>query len=230
VDTSALVELYRTASVAIDEYFCNGLAGRDKKDPVYQYVVEGRDVPATYTSYSSCADRAHAKLWRLGCRRRFVNREERSPLPHDWHIGQNISSLHDVSEGSPCLVNASGLACPPGRDWVPAAGAEMLIWNSGNDAHSLSVLSFDGRTARTANYGTMGMSAMSFPGCKEGSAPLVLVGNSWHYGSKVVQRVLTMEGIVASLTGDPDLTGIDGVLLEGMSEVLDAIAALRGAP
>jgi hypothetical protein len=230
LDTAALVELYRTASVAIDEYFCNFDKGRDKKDPVYQYVVEGRDVPATYTSYSSCADRAHAKLWRLGCRRKFVNREERSPLPHDWHIGQNISQLHDVSDGSPCLVNASGFACPPGKDWVPAPGAEMLIWNVGNDAHSLSILSFDGTTARTANYGTMGMSAMSFPGCKEGSAPLVLIGNSWHYGSKVVQRVLTMEGIVSTLTETPDLSGIDGTLLAGMSEVLDAIAALKAAP
>lgn len=229
MDTASLVGLYRTASVAIDEYFCNLDKGRDKKDPVYQYVVEGRDVPATYTSYSSCADRAHAKLWRLGCRRKFVNREERSPLPHDWHVGQNISSLHDVTAGSPCLVNASGFACPPGRDWVPAPGAEMLIWNVGNDAHSLSILSFDGTIARTANYGTMGMSAMSFPGCREGSAPLVLSGGFWRYGSKTVQRVLTMEGIVSALTEDPDLSGIDGILLAGMSEVLDAIAAIKAA-
>ncbi len=231
MDPQSLVELYRTASVAIDEYFCNFDKGRDKRDAVYQYVVEGRDNPATYKDYSSCADRAHAKLWRLGCRRRFVNREERSPLPHDWHVGQNISSLHDVSAGSPCMVNASGFACPPGKDWVPAPGAEMLIWNSesGSDAHSLSILSFDGTTARTANYGYLGMSALTFPGCKEGTAPLVFSGGVWRYGSKVVQRVLTMEGIVSALTETPDLAGVDGVLLSGMSEVLDAITASRAS-
>lgn len=231
MDTAALVELYRTASVALDEYFCNGAAGRDKKDHVYQYVVEGRDVPSEYTEYSSCADRAHAKLWRLGCRLPFVNR---SHAQHGWRVGQNITLLHSLPEGSPCLSKVNGQGqrydCPPDGDWVPAPGAEMLIWNSGNDAHSLSILSYDGTTARTANYGTEGMSAASFPGCKDGSEPLSFNGTSWHYGSKVVQRVLTMEGIVAALTEVPDLTDVGGTLLEGMSEVLDAIAALRAAP
>ena len=240
MDPSALVELYRTAAVALDQYFCGYDAGRDKKDPVYQYVVEGRDVPATYTSYSSCADRAHARLWRLGCRRLFVNREERSPLPGDWHTGRNISSLHDISQGAPCLVriNANGqrYACPPGRDWVPTPGSEMLIWSSptGSDAHSLSVVAFDGSVATTANYGVEGMSAASFPGAKIGSAPLAFDGTSWHYGvpgrTKIVQRVLTLEDIVAALTVDPDLTYTDGTLLPGMSEVLDAIVAARAAP
>lgn len=236
MDFAALLELYRTAAVALDEYFCNYDAGRNKRDPVYQYVVEGRDVPATYKTYSSCADRAHARLWRLGCRLPFVNREERSPLPHDWHTGQNISSLHDVARGSPCLhrVNANGTkyACPPGKDWIPSAGAEMLIWNSptGGDAHSLSIISYDGHVARTANYGTMGMSAGTFPGCKLGSDPLSWDGSSWRYGSKAVQRVLTLEDVVPVLTEVPDLSYVGGVLLPAMSEVLDAIAALRASP
>jgi hypothetical protein len=229
MDFSAFVVYCRAASLALDEYFCNADKGRDKKDPVYQYVVEGRDIPATYTSYSSCADRAHAKLWRLGCRRKFVNREERTPLPHDWHTGQNISSLHDVAAGSPCMVNKSGFACPPGASWVPAPGDEMLIWNkdNGSDAHSLSILAFDGTSAKTANYGTMGMSALSFPGCKEGTSSLSFSNGMWKYGSKLVQRVLTMEAIAATLTEAPDLTDIDGVVLYGMSESLDMMNAFR---
>ncbi len=108
----------------------------------------------------------------------------------------------------------------------------MLIWNSalGKDAHSLSVLAFDGKVARTANYGTMGMSALTFPGCKEGSSSLLFSNGMWKYGSKLVQRVLTMEAIAATLTGAPDLTDIGGVVLYGMSESLDMMNAFRSAP
>lgn len=236
-DQAALVELYRTGAVALDEYFCGYDKGRDKKEPEYQYVVEGRDVPATYKSYSSCADRAHARLWRLGCRRPFVNREERTPAPHEWKDGWNISLLHDVGRGSPVFckksTNGSSYPSPPGAEWAPSVGSEIVIWNNatGSDAHSLSVLGFDGKVARTANYGAAGMSAASFPGAKIAEAPLVFDGRLWQYGNpghvRAVQRVLIFEDIVTALSDTPNLNYVDGDLLPGMSEVVDGIAALR---
>lgn len=240
MSSPALVELYRTAAVALDEYFCGYDKGRDKKEPEYQYVVEGRDVPATYKRYSSCADRAHARLWRLGCRLPFVNREERTPAPHEWKDGWNISLLHDVGRGSPVFRKASpngrSYPSPPGSEWVPAPATEMIIWNNatGSDAHSLSILGYDGKIARTANYGAAGMSAATFPGAKIAEAPLVFDGKVWRYGPpgrvKVVQRVLLIEDVVPTLSDLPNLTYVTGEVLPMMSEVLDLIAALRASP
>jgi len=234
-----LVELYRTAAIALDTYFCKDEKGRDKKDPVYQYVVEKRDIPPTYEHYSSCGDRAHARLWRLGCRLPFVNREERTPSPNDWKQGWNISLLHDVGRGSPCLtstgMNGQRYACPPGAGWKPAPATEMLIWNSptGGDAHSLSILDFDGKKAKTFNYGAAGMSSSSFPGAKISEAPLTWDGRFWRYGPpghvRIVQRIMTIEAVVPTLTLLPDLTYIDGDMLPGMSEVYDRIVRLRAA-
>ncbi len=234
-----LVELYRTAAVALDVYFCKDDKGRDKKDPVYQYVVEKRDVPSTYEHYSSCGDRAHARYWRLGCRLPFVNREERTPAPNEWKAGWNISLLHDVSRGSPVQtstgMNKQRYACPPGASWRPAPATEMLIWNSptGGDAHSLSILDFDGKKARTANYGAAGMSASSFPGAKISEAPLTWDGKFWRYGvpghTRIVQRVTLIEDMVPTFSLLPDLTYVDGDVLPAMSEVYDKIVALRAA-
>ena len=210
------IECYRAASVAFDTWVCNGTVGRAKTDPVYQVIVEGRDVPATYTTYSSCADRAHAKLFRFGCRAKFVNREERTPLPHDWHIGANISNLHDVNQGSPCLFKTDehGRKYPvqPGADWEPSPGDELLIWNKGNDAHALAVVSYDGNRAVTANYGAAGMSAAVFPGAKLGNAPLVFKASHWWYGKSVhqkqVMRVLRLVDYIDVLTAKANLDGI----------------------
>lgn len=228
------IECYREAAVALDTWACGGAVGRSKTDPVYQLIVEGRDVPSSYERYSSCADRAHWRLWRLGCRLPFVNREERSPLPHDWHVGVNISNLHDVRQGSPCLfrVDDQGrkYATQPGADWEPSPGDELIIWNTGNDAHSLSIISHDGSRAVTANYGAGGMSKAAFPGAKLGNAPLVFKAGHWWYGegarAKQVMRVLRLVDIIETLTAKADLSGpeFDAVFT---GEVKDFIEAER---
>jgi len=221
------IECYQAASVALDSWACGYEAGRSKIDIVYQEVVEGRDVPATYKTYSSCADRAAWKLWRLGCRRRFLNREARTPAPHDWHPGVNIAWLHDPSRGSPVMATegatrgrAVRLPIAPGVGWVPMAGDELIIWThprsdpskEGLDAHSLSILDFDGGEARTANYGASGMSERVFPGAKISEAPLVLRGRLWVYGKpgheKQVMRVLRIEDYIETLTAPANLEGI----------------------
>jgi hypothetical protein len=209
------LEAYRIVAVALDEWACGYDKGRPKTDPVYQEVVEKRDVPATYEHYSSCADRAHWRLWRLGCRLPFVNREERSPLPNDWHIGMNISLLHDTAKGSPALskvIGGSRYAVPPAGDWVPSPGDEMIVWNTGKDAHSLAVLEWDGKIARTSNYGVGGMTPTPSPGAKIIKAPLTFDGQVWKYGLttiKTVQRVIRLEDVIPTLTVQANLMGPD---------------------
>lgn len=211
------LECYQAACVALDTWACGGTVGRAKTDPVYQMVTEGRDVPSSYTSYSSCADRAHWRFWRLGCRLPFVNREERTPQPKDFHWGVNIAWLHDTDKGAPCLLSTqrNGVQFPvaPKADWEPSKGDEMLIWNTGLDAHSLSIVSYDGGRAQTANYGASGMSAAVFPGAKLGSAPLVFKSGHWWYGegvrAKQVMRVLRLVDIIETLTAKADLSGPD---------------------
>lgn len=207
------LECYQAAAVALDTWACNGKLGRAKTEPEYQQVVEGRDVPSSYEYYSSCADRAMWRLWRLGCRLPFVNREERTPYPKDFRWGVNIAWLHDPGKGAPCLVNADGNPIPPGADWEPSPGDEMLIWILGSDAHSLSVMSYDGSRAVTSNYGSGGMSASVFPGAKFGNAPLTFKAGQWWYDegvrSKRVQRVLRLVDVIETLTAKADLSGPD---------------------
>lgn len=217
----ANLDLWRAAAVALDEYACNGDKGRDKRDPVYVEVTEHRDVPP-YDHYSSCADRAHWKLWRLGVRSPFVNRESRTPQPGDWHVGVNISELWNASRGSP--------ADHPDATWMPEPGDELLIWNYGNDAHSLSILSYDhdARMARTANYGTAGMSKATFPGAKCSTAPLVYTAqDGWLYGlshKRKVQRITKLAKVVPLITAKPNLSGPEWSAA-WTGEVCDALEA-----
>lgn len=64
---------YREAARLWCEFACADGAGRCANDPVYRWIVEGRDKGP---SYSSCADLAHWLLYRLGVRSVFVNRTE----------------------------------------------------------------------------------------------------------------------------------------------------------
>ena len=208
------VECYRAASVAFDTAVCGGTQGLPKTAPIYQKIVEGRDIPPNYKFYSSCADRAHAKLWAFGCEREFVNREERTPLPKDFDWGVNIAYLHDISKGSPCLTltstNGKRYAAPPGKSWEPAIGDELITWAHplGKDAHSLAIVALNGDKALTANYGQAGMSAAVFPGAKLVEKKLVLQGNVWLYNQKPVMRVLRLVDYIETLTRKANLEGI----------------------
>lgn len=211
------LECYQAASVAMDTWLCKDTKGRGKLDPVYRLVVENRDTKGSWHIYSSCADRAHLKLWRFGCRLPFVNREERTPLPNDFKWGMNIAYLHDINKGSPCMfkLNSKGqkVACAPGTSWVPMVGDELIVWNDpamGKDAHSLSLVDLSGSKAITANYGATGMQNVEFPGAKLGEGVLEFRSGFWWYGDKNpkrVQRVLRLEDIIETLTAKANLEG-----------------------
>jgi len=211
-------ECYQAASVAYNTHVCGGVVGLPKTHPIYQSVVEGRDVPSSYEDYSSCADRCHDWLWRLGCRLPFLNREERTPLPKDFKWGVNISNLHDAERlGAPCLYvldkEGKKLPVPPGKNWEPSIGDELLLWNTGYDAHSNAIVSFNGALAVTANYGASGCSKAVFPGAKL-SQPTLLQqrGGRWWYGdgihAKQVMRVLRLVDYIETLTAKANLDGI----------------------
>lgn len=215
--SKAPLHVWQRAAVALDEYACGGAVGRSKDDAVYVEVTEGRDGPGPdqRKRYSSCADRAHWKLWRLGVREPWVNRA----VNGGWRIGQNISLLCWQPETPiwhvPFIV--------PGPTWQPEPGDELIIWNTGTDAHSLSALgALENGKLRTANYGAGGMSAAAWPGARISSAPLRLIAQKWYYGPKIVQRVIPLSAIVelvkapvdmtgASMTGE-DLDALDGLL------------------
>lgn len=212
------LECYQAASVAMDTWLCNGKSGRGKLDPVYRLVVENRDKKGEWQGYSSCADRAHFKLWRLGCRLDFINREERTPLPNDFKWGMNIAYLHDLSKGSPCMftTNAKGqrFAAPPGESWIPMVGDELIVWNDqkmGKDAHSLSLAGIHDGVALTANYGASGMQPVEFPGGKLADGRLEWRDKSWWYGDKNpkrVQRVLRIADYIETFTAKANLEGV----------------------
>lgn len=203
--------------MALDEWACGGDKGRDKRDPVYLSVVERRDgMLVPYNKYSSCGDRAHWRLWRLGVRAAFVNRTEHT----GWRVGMNIVELHNRAHGSP--------AFKPDATWIPEPGDELLIWNSptGSDAHSLSVLAYDplAHTVRTANYGTAGMSMATFPGSQCKSVSLTYnSADGWRCGRRLVQRVTKLASIIPLITAKPNFKDLDGEYIFGSGEVLDAL-------
>src|SRR5215204_2214250 len=90
-DSAALDEsLLRAAIVANARYGCNGAAGRNQGDPVFEEIVEGRQ---KWAGYSSCADLVHWCLRRAGFRdERVLNREDDDgAVP--WRPSVNVSRL-----------------------------------------------------------------------------------------------------------------------------------------
>lgn len=207
------LEMYREAAKALDLYAIGELTGRSKDDPIYDAITEGRDRGASRARYSSCADRAHWKLYRLGVRERWINRAEH----HGWIPGINISALAGAS-----------IARTPGDLWIPAVGDELLVWNGGLDAHSLAILEIRTDTLVTANYGAGGMSAASWPGARRGEAVLSKRhspnGTQWFYGAKRIQRYLSLELARGIATARPSIP--PGVGLTG--EVIDALEGTLG--
>ena len=219
--------LFQIAAVALDNWACNGKTGRRKDSPEYQEVVQGRDVPATYAHYSSCADRAHWRLWRLGCRAPFVNREDKAS-GRAWRPGVNITNLWDRTLGAPRTLR-------PGAGWRPEAGDELLLWNTGNDAHSCSIISYapGGELALTANYGAAGMAPTPINGCHVSESPLYFNGKDWLCGlathRRIVQSVLRLADLVPLFTELPNLSGPDWSD-DFTGEVADALGATHAGP
>lgn len=214
--TKPTLDVWQRAAIALDEYACGYSAGRGKDDPVYVQVTEGRDFGAMRAHYSSCGDRAHWRLDRLGVRTSWVNRRP------SYRIGQNISLLH-----------AHGTHALPGS-FEFQVGDELIVFNNptGSDAHSCSLLTVEqrlttpagpaGTFVTTANYGAGGMQSGAWPGARIGVGqlvwePLALMGY-WRLGTRRVQSVLRLIDLVKVVTAQPNL---DGAAMTG--EDLDAL-------
>ena len=83
-------KLVRAVMVANARFACNGSAGRNQGDPVFEEIVEGRQ---KWKGYSSCADLVHWCLRRAGFRdERVLNREDDDgAIP--WRPSVNVSRL-----------------------------------------------------------------------------------------------------------------------------------------
>lgn len=191
----------RLAAVALAEYACNYEKGRDKLDPVYLEVTEGRDGPgpAQRKRYSSCGDLGHWILYRLGCRTTWVNRKE---APNGYRIGFNVT-----------LLSSRG-AIPSGKDWIPPEGAILVIANDSKNGYDSHVCVWLG-DGRVANYGSGGMSEAISPGAKITKPALVWAGDHWRLGIKQIQRYIDAGRVALTATAD-----LSGAQLTG--DVIDA--------
>ena len=202
------LDVWRRAAVALCEYACGYDQGRQKDDPVYVEVTEGRDGPGPEQRrrYSSCGDLAHWLYKRLGIREPWVNRTDDGVFG-PWATGANVARLW----GGACPFDQ----VPPATAlWMPEPGDVVLVWNTGFDAHVMVAIGTEGSTLRTANYGAGGMSPGLAPGARVGGA----VVSGGKYGAKKIQRFLPLSEAVKHITVAPDLRG---AALTG--EELDAI-------
>lgn len=119
--------------------FCAGndpLKGRVEKEPVYQLICEGRDwdynLHIPDVKFSSCGELIHCYLFRMGIRSDFINRTENK----GWKSGVNIvrldATLPDSAHGGPRIVGAVNSQYKKGD--------VLVIWNTGLDAHTFSVI------------------------------------------------------------------------------------------
>lgn len=199
------LDVWQRAVTALDEWACGYEAGRGKDDPTYVQVTEGRDFGVMRKHYSSCGDRAHWRLARIGVRTLWVNRKP------NYRVGQNISLLH--GHGTHSL--------PASFEFT--IGDELIIFNAptGSDAHSCSVLGLEhrldtsagpaGTYLKSANYGAGGMNAGAWPGARIATSRLEwrkgVAGAGWYLGTRRVQSVLRLVDIVKLVSAQPDLTG-----------------------
>jgi hypothetical protein len=197
------LDVWRTLARALCEYAVGYDVGRNKIDPVYVEVTEGRDGPGPEQrkKYSSCGDLAHWLYKRLGIREQWINRSDDNVFGL-WTPGANVSDLW----GSSCPFDQ----VPPSGDptWFPDAGDVLLIWNTGNDAHVMVSLGMKDGELVTANYGAGGMSASISPGSEMGSHKIEWRNGKPFYGTRQIQRWLPLSEAIKHITVKPDLTGL----------------------
>jgi hypothetical protein len=143
-DDSRLLDedLLRKVMVANARFACNGSAGRNQGDPVFEEVVEGRQ---RWTGYSSCGDLVHWCLRRAGFRdERVLNREDDDgTIP--WRVAVNVSRL----------VYATGQAFSWWRTGNPLGlrpGDMALVGEHGQE-HVFIVADVTGDTVTSYDYG-----------------------------------------------------------------------------
>ncbi len=215
------LDVYQTAAVRLIEYACGWSKGRDKDDPVYVEVTEGRDGPGPVQrkTYSSCADLFHWLMKRFDVEELWVNRTD-DHVHGDWKVGENVSKLAWCD-----------LAFTPGKDWTPSPGDCLMVWDNtkGTDAHVMVTI---GATEnpfewRMGNYGAGGMSPAVSPGAKISSKPLKWNGHHWVYGTRTVRRSIRLADALKFSRGGIDLTGSPNTpeddVAQTTGEELDAI-------
>jgi hypothetical protein len=221
------LDVLQRAAVAMIRYAC-GANGRGKDDPVYAEVTEKRDdTPAERARYSSCGDLYHWLMKRFDVEERWVNRTD-DGVHGDWEMGKNVSDLAWCP-----------LAFTPGRDWVPAPGDCVIVWDNakGTDAHVMAWLGVNPTKPLeylTGNYGAGGMSAAVWPGANVASKKLEWNGSRWRYGGRTVQRAVRFADAVKLSKGNIDLTGSPGTAEDLEPQVTgedaDAVAGTLGTP
>jgi len=205
------IELWRSGVAALSRWACGGVAGRGKSDPVYVEVTENEHgCPREH--YSSCADQVHWIAKRLGIERPWVNRTD-DDFGERWKFGVNVSKLN-------------GVCRPVPLSFVPELGDCCISWNRPDtkDAHVWVYLGPNADRPGdhwSGNYGAAGMSAAEFPGARVVSKHLYVSGPGLMYGTRRIQRVLTVPMLVAMRGAKhADFSGTD---LTG--EVRDALEA-----
>jgi hypothetical protein len=187
----APIELWRAGIVALADWAAGGIVGRSKIDPVYVEVTENEH-GCPRARYSSCADLVHWLAKRLGIQRPWVNRTD-DEFGENWRFAVNVSRIAAVS----ATVGAYTELLP---------GDCCISWNrpDTSDAHVWVYLGPNPNVPGehlSANYGAGGMSAAISPGSRVASKPLRRDAQGWIYGTRRVQRVLTVPALVAMRSG-----------------------------
>jgi hypothetical protein len=116
------------------EYACDGDRGRGVDDPVYRWIVEGRDPGPRY---SSCPDLAYWWLELIGVRESWINRES--------VLGQRPNG--NVHVGRLCCppVGSNPIATAPRPGEVFACGDVLVCWSKPDttDAHVFTCATHD---------------------------------------------------------------------------------------
>lgn len=197
------VEFWREAIGALAEWACTRAPGngtRDKTDPVYVEVTEGRDRKGSWQFYSSCADLGHWLAKRCGVREAWVNRTD-DDFAGPWEPVKNVGKL-----GSPATHTPVG--------YLPERGDILILsnfpWPRGSDHHVCVYLGPNPAKPGehcTANYGAAGLANTPINGAKISSKPLKVELSKLVYGSKTICRVLTVPNLIGRINAKPDLSG-----------------------
>lgn len=211
--------LWRIGIVELAAWACGYALGRSKVDPVYVDVTENEHGCAR-EKYSSCADLVHWLAKRCGVQRAWVNRTDDDFGPN-WQFAVNVSRIAGVGK----VVTGT---------FLPEPGDMCISWNRPDtkDAHVWVYLGPNEAKPGehwSANYGAGGMSKAESPGARLASKPMRVEGSALMYGSRRVQRVLTVPALVAMRVGGaarPDFSGPDSSWTGQWSgDVVDALEA-----
>lgn len=226
--TTAPIELWRIGIVALAKH-AGGWTGirdaidsyghRSKVEPVYVEVTENEHGCAR-EKYSSCADAVHWLAKRIGIELPWVNRTD-DDFGENWKFAVNVSRISTVSK----VVTGT---------FLPEPGDCLISWNKADtsDAHVWVYLGPNPDKQGehfSLNYGAAGMSKAVTPGAAIRSKSLRVEGSALVYGSRRVQRVLTVPMLVAmraASTKRPDFSGpdFDAVFTGEVRDALEASA------